>query len=174
MGVALPGLTAGLLIVLLTVLWGRFDARKTGPATPPTAEKQFLAPSVQVIPSVAPRATIEAVPAVSDQPAAPAPAAKFAASPTPDAQLRQNDLIAQASQRIESGDVAGAREILLKEANGSEGPVFFALAETYDPNMLSAWGARAVAPDVKIARELYRKALSLGVASAHGRLEALE
>jgi len=72
-GVALPGLAAGLLIVLLTVLWGRFDARKTGQATPPTAERQFLAPSVQVIPSAAP---IEAIPAVSDQPAAPAPSAK--------------------------------------------------------------------------------------------------
>jgi hypothetical protein len=47
-------------------------------------------------------------------------------------------------------------------------------AETYDPNMLGAWGARGVASDIARARELYRKAHSLGVASVHGRLEALK
>jgi hypothetical protein len=52
--------------------------------------------------------------------------------------------------------------------------VFFALAETYDPNMLTAWGVRGVAADIARARALYRKALSFGVATAHARLEALK
>jgi hypothetical protein len=36
--------------------------------------------------------------------------------------------------------VAGAREILLAAEDGSQGPVFFALAETYDPNILMPCG----------------------------------
>jgi formylglycine-generating enzyme required for sulfatase activity len=89
-------------------------------------------------------------------------------------QTAQDDVIAQASRRLEAGDVAGARELLAAAEDGSQGPVLFALAETYDPNMLTAWGARGVAADVARARALYRKALSLGVASAYARLEALK
>jgi hypothetical protein len=91
-----------------------------------------------------------------------------------DVRFASADVIAQASRRLESGDVLGAREILAAADRGNQGLISFALAETYDPNMLGAWGARGVAPDVARARELYRKALSLGVASAHGRLEALK
>jgi TPR repeat protein len=52
--------------------------------------------------------------------------------------------------------------------------VLFALAETYDPNMLAAWGTRGVTADVARARALYQKALGLGVASAQNRLDALK
>ena len=97
-----------------------------------------------------------------------------ARSSRPDhSQTSQNDVIAQASRRLESGDVAGARELLAAAEDGSQGPVLFALAETYDPNMLAAWGTRGIAADVARARALYRKAVILGVASAHGRLTAL-
>jgi len=48
----------------------------------------FDKPAQYVTGTFAPRATIDAVPPVTDQPAAPALVAKFAASPTPDAQLR--------------------------------------------------------------------------------------
>ena len=196
MGAALLGLAAGLMIVVPTVLWmsGWFEARRSNPATPHiTAAIEPKIPEVrtmkvQVHPvekseaaaqyvtgSVAPRAKIEAVPAVADQPAASALAAKFAEPSPADVQAHQhNDLIAQASRRLENGDVLGAREMLAAAEDGSQGPVLFALAETYDPNMLAAWGTRGVAADVARARALYRKALSLGVASAHGRLEALK
>jgi hypothetical protein len=196
MGAALLGLAAGLMIVVPTVLWmsGWFEARRSNPTTPrmvaaiepKIAEVRTM--KVQVHPvekpeavaqyvtgSVAPRATIEAVPAVADQPAASALAAKFAEPPPAETQAHQpNDLIAQASRRLENGDVMGAREMLAAAEDGSQGPVLFALAETYDPNMLAAWGTRGVPADVARARALYRKALSLGVASAHGRLEALK
>jgi hypothetical protein len=196
MGAALLGLAAGLMIVVPTVLWmsGWFEARRSNPATPHIAAAiepkiaEVRTMKVQVRPvekpeavsqyvtgSVAPRATIEAVPAVADQPAASALAAKFAEPPAADGQAHQhNDLIAQASRRLENGDVLGAREMLAGAEDGGQGPVLFALAETYDPNMLAAWGTRGVAADVARARALYRKALSLGVASAHGRLEALK
>ena len=85
-----------------------------------------------------------------------------------------DELLAQASRRVESGDVTGAREMLGSAEEAGQGPVSFALAETYDPNMLAAWGARGAVADVAKARALYRKALSLGVVSAQNRLEALQ
>ena len=84
-----------------------------------------------------------------------------------------DDLLAQARRRVDNGDVTGAREVLVAADDGAQGPVTFALAETYDPNMLAAWGSRGVAADVAKARALYRKALGLGVAHAQNRLEAL-
>jgi TPR repeat protein len=90
-----------------------------------------------------------------------------------EARARLDDLITQASQRVERGDVAGARQMLATAEEGSQGPAMFALAETYDPNMLAAWGSRGVSADVARARALYRKALNLGVANARNRLDAL-
>jgi hypothetical protein len=49
-------------------------------------------------------------------------------------QSRIDELLAQAAQRIESGDVEGARETLASADDGEQGAVSFALAETYDPN----------------------------------------
>ena len=86
---------------------------------------------------------------------------------------RIDELLAQAVQRIESGDVIGAREMLAGGDDGAQGSVSFALAETYDPNMLAAWGTRGVAADAAKARALYRKASGLGVTRAQNRLDAL-
>jgi hypothetical protein len=60
-------------------------------------------------------------------------------------QSRIDGLLAQAAQRVESGDVAGAREMLAGADDGGQGAVSFALAETFDPNMLAAWGTRVPA-----------------------------
>ena len=86
---------------------------------------------------------------------------------------RIDGLLAQAAQRIDSGDITGAREMLDGADDGGQGAVSFALAETYDPNMLAAWGTRGVAADAAKARELYQKAFDLGVAQAQKRLDAL-
>jgi hypothetical protein len=195
MGAALLGLAAGLTIVVPTVLWmsGWFETRKSNPPPPRVAAAiepkvaEVRTMKVQVQPvekaeavaqyvtgSVAPRPVVEATPVVADPPAASALAARFAEPPPAEPPAQHNDLIAQASRRVESGDVAGAREMLAAAEQGGQGLVSFALAETYDPNMLAAWGTRGVAADVARARALYRKALSLGVASANGRLEALK
>jgi hypothetical protein len=87
---------------------------------------------------------------------------------------RLEELLTQVRQRVESGDVGGARELLSNAEEGSQGAAVFALAETYDPNMLAAWGTRGVAADVAKARALYRKALSLGAERAQIRLDALK
>jgi hypothetical protein len=89
---------------------------------------------------------------------------------------RVEEILAQAARRVSSGDVIGARDMLAAAAaeDGAQGPVTFALAETYDPNMLVAWGSRGVTSDVVRARILYRKALEFGVTKANTRLEALK
>ena len=91
-----------------------------------------------------------------------------------DPKARIEELLSQVAQRIESGDVTGAREMLAGADDGGQGSVTFALAETYDPNMLAAWGTRGVAADAAKARALYRKAFGLGVARAQNRLDALK
>ena len=87
---------------------------------------------------------------------------------------RVEEILAQAVRRVSSGDVIGARDMLAAAEDGAQGPVTFALAETYDPNMLAAWGSRGVTSDIVKARALYRKALELGVTKANMRLEALK
>ena len=51
-----------------------------------------------------------------------------------------------------SEDVIGAREMLAGADNGTQGAISFALAETYDPNMLAEWGIRAIVADADKAR----------------------
>jgi hypothetical protein len=197
MGAALLGLAAGLMIVVPAVLWmsGWLEPRKAKPAAiahvaaattdlktaeirtvkvqvhplekPAEAAAQYVTGSIE--PRVAPESS-----QVAEQLSASALAAKFADAQVAEARTRLKDLLAQASRRVESGDVTGAREALATAEEGSQGPASFALAETYDPNMLAAWGSRGVAADVAKARALYRKALNLGVANAQNRLEALK
>ncbi len=89
-------------------------------------------------------------------------------------QSRAEEVLVQAARRIESGDITGARELLTGAEVQSIGQASFALAETYDPNMLAAWGTRGAVADVAKARALYAKALNLGVGRAMVRLEGLK
>jgi hypothetical protein len=56
---------------------------------------------------------------------------------------------------------------------GGGAPALFALAETYDPTTLAAWGTFGTQGDVAKARELYAKAFASGVQEAGDRLNAL-
>jgi hypothetical protein len=151
-------------------------------AKPQTRSMETAAATQYMTGSVEPRGSIEirkpeqtsppipvAVPAAPPQPA-PAPAPKVE-----DSRARAEELIAWAMRRAETGDVTGAREMLATAEGGAPGgPITFALAETYDPNKLAAWGTRGVAADSVKARALYTKALNLGVTRAQERLDALK
>jgi hypothetical protein len=145
---------------------GRVLVRPADPARPadksPESEAQFVKGNGEQ-PSPAP---VEA----KSPPLVPMIAAARLIDPN---QARIDGLLAQAAQHIESGDVAGAREMLAGADGAEQGSVSFALAETYDPNMLAAWGTRGVAADAAKARALYQKAFGLGVARAQNRLDAL-
>jgi hypothetical protein len=196
---AVLGLIAGLMIVVPAVLWlsgffnpqrsetvasraadarsapatrfaevktARVPVRPTDPARPAEALPESEAQSGKESVEQPSPATLEAKP--------PAPFPTIAAARLIDPnQARIEGLLAQAAQRVESGDVAGTREMLAGADDDGQGAVSFALAETYDPNMLAAWGTRGVASDAARARALYQKAFGLGVARAQNRLDAL-
>ena len=193
-GAAVLGLAAGLMVVVPSVLW--LSGWLGGPQTKASTARQPAAEQttgaiktadvkpvrVQVRPvertevtaqyvtaTVEPRPImIETTPPVVEQVPAPPPQAE---PPRP----RAEELVAQAERRIAGGDIAGAREVLASnDAPAASGPITFALAETYDPNMLAAWGTRGVAADVTKARSLYFKARDLGMARAQVRLDQLK
>lgn len=82
-------------------------------------------------------------------------------------------LMARAGQLLIVGDVAAARIVLDRAVESGDVQALFALAETYDPLSLSAWGTLGTQGDVAKARELYSRALAGGVQEAKDRLNAL-
>jgi hypothetical protein len=204
MGAAVLGLIAGLMIVVPAVLWlsGFFSAQKPGPTVAGRAAPAAIDARASADAKASDVNTVRVRPVDMARPAErpPEKAAQFVTGsvepprpvpveirpppppvlPVPTAarliepKARIEELLAQATQRIESGDVTGAREMLAGADDGGQGSISFALAETYDPNMLAAWGTRGAAADAAKARALYRKALSLGVARAQNRLDALK
>jgi hypothetical protein len=94
-------------------------------------------------------------------------------SPTVAPPKPEERLMARARQLVEQGNISAARSMLERAADGGNARAIFALAETYDSNMLSAWGAVGMHGDATKAEELYRKALAGGVEEANARLKAL-
>jgi hypothetical protein len=82
-------------------------------------------------------------------------------------------LMARASLLLSQGNVGAARMVLKRVAETGNASALFALAETYDPRVLSAWGAVGTQSDIAKARELYGKASAGGVHEAKDRLNAL-
>jgi hypothetical protein len=99
-------------------------------------------------------------------------AARPSAPKAPDS-LEAPRLMARASLLLSQGDVGGARIVLERAAETGGAPALFALAETYDPVVLSGWGTFGTQGDAAKARELYAKAFAGGVQEAKDRLDAL-
>ena len=199
MGSAVLGLITGLMIVVPAVLW--LTTQKSGPATAsrgaPSAADARAAPETKVVDVKTVRVPVRPMDPVRPLEKPPESAAQFVTAsveqPGPAAieakppqvpvvatarlvdpnKARIDELLAQSAQRIDSGDITGAREMLENADDGGQGAVSFALAETYDPNMLAAWGTRGVTADAAKARALYHKAFDLGVTQAEKRLDAL-
>jgi hypothetical protein len=74
---------------------------------------------------------------------------------------------------IASGDIAGARVILLRTAEARDPKGALALAATFDPIMLKKIGAYGIVADVSSARSWYEKAKEFGSEEAPRRLEML-
>jgi hypothetical protein len=79
-------------------------------------------------------------------------------------------LMARASRLLDQGNIGVARVVLERAAEMGSASALFALAETYDPAMLSAWRTFGTQGDVRKARELYAKAFAGGVREAKERL----
>ncbi|HEX2887877.1 hypothetical protein [Vineibacter terrae] len=82
-------------------------------------------------------------------------------------------LMVRASGLLSQGDIGSARAMLERAAEMGSVRAAFALAETYDPLILSTWRTYGTRGDAAKAREFYAKAQAGGVAEATVRLEAL-
>jgi tetratricopeptide (TPR) repeat protein len=114
----------------------------------------------------------------NDRPMIPAEntPATMAARPTAPEALGDPELarlISRASLLLSQGNIGTARIVLERAAETGSAPALFALAETYDPTTLAAWGTFGTQGDVARARKLYAKALAGGVLEAKDRLNAL-
>jgi hypothetical protein len=201
-GAAALGLLAGLIVVVPSVLWlsGWLGGPQTKAGRQPVADQSTSikvadVKTVRVVPiektenasqyvaaSVDPRQT-----AVGPQPSAvekppvvvpaPPPAAVLAPPPPPKVveppRPRIEDLVAEAKQRISMGDMAGARSVLANAQDLAPGPIAFALAETYDPNMLASWQTRGVPAEPEKAKALYMRAREFGDSRAQQRIDWL-
>ncbi|MDA9503438.1 hypothetical protein XI09_00970 [Bradyrhizobium sp. CCBAU 11386] len=83
-------------------------------------------------------------------------------------------LIARASGLLGQGDIGAARAVLERASELGSAQASFALAETYDPNILVKWGAYGTRGDAIKAREFYARAEAGGIKEAKERLDALE
>jgi TPR repeat protein len=74
---------------------------------------------------------------------------------------------------IASGDLAAARLVLRRAADGGDARSAMTLAETYDAAILEKLGVHGVVPDLAMARGWYEKAKQFGATEATQRLELL-
>jgi hypothetical protein len=89
-----------------------------------------------------------------------------------DAQRQQ--MAEDAAKAIREGDIAGARAILEKSMAAGDQTAVLALAETYDPVLLTAMKVKDVKADPQRARSLYEQAQKAGDKEARRRLAALK
>ena len=82
-------------------------------------------------------------------------------------------LMALASALVAQGNIAAARLVLERAAETGSAEASFALAETYDPLVLSKWGTYGTRGEATKARELYKKAQAGGIQEANDRISAL-
>jgi hypothetical protein len=148
------GLVTGLVVLLPIVLWQSSTVRKLERAAASQSAKLSAA-------APAPDGTLLLVTDTPTQ-AATDPASDDIAP-----------ILEEARQRIGAGDIIGARTVLAKSNAARNADTLFLSAETYDPNMLAAWGARGVTADPDRARALYAAANALGHDVADSRLAAL-
>ena len=165
----LLGLVLGLALVLPTVLWltGRFGETPALSRLQPSAVRD-----ADAVVSRQPEPVVRAVASVDPLTASPQPVVR--PSPEKRREDEADDLLKRAQEMIGDGNMVRAREILGDGLLADTPRGFFALAETYDPNILAATGARDVRAEVERARMLYAKALAGGVTAAENRLEALK
>jgi hypothetical protein len=80
-------------------------------------------------------------------------------------------LVDRARQLIDRGDISGARAVLERAAGMGSARALFILAQTFDPAVLSSWGAIGTEPNKERAQQLYTEAFAGGVQEAADRLE---
>ena len=83
------------------------------------------------------------------------------------------DLMRRGEAFIATGDLASARLVLQRAAEGGDARAALTLAGTYDPIVLEKLGIQGFASDIAAARTWYERAKEFGSAEAPRRLEML-
>ena len=138
--------------------------REIAPA-PETVAKPTAQP-LQMAMNVAPPSQVQTPPAPLAAPSAPGSRLDIAAT-------EQQDLMVRVAAMIRQGDIAGARVILSRLERAGNSRAVFALAQTYDPQMLNQWNVYGIKPDLEKATDLYRRAADEGIGAAKERLAAI-
>ena len=84
-----------------------------------------------------------------------------------------NGLLARAKALVAQGNILAARGVLERAAETGSAQATFALAETYDPNVLATWKTRGTRGDATRARDLYARAYDGGIEAAKDRSNSL-
>ena len=137
------------------------SSRLDAPAEPATKSEPRVAPILQAHPQLEPA------------PALGAPPASFSSEPRSLPPDEVAVLVQRARDRIRQGNIAAARRLLERAAEGEHGEALFALAETYDPGKLAEWGVIGTLPNITKAKDLYEKAAARGISPAKERLLTL-
>jgi hypothetical protein len=146
----------------------------------PTLNEGFLAmaaPAPAVLPSVA---AAEPAPVPGPQALEPAPApASPRAQPGPATTVHLDTaeiaaMVKRGKDFLLTGDLASARLLLRRAAEGGSAEAALALGATFDPLVIRRLGAIGAAPDIAQARQWYQRAADLGSAAAMGQLAKLE
>lgn len=161
------GLGLGLVVIAPVLIWTM--PGPAGPARPHVNHARQASPAAEMQGLIA-VASSDPSWQMSGKAAADAGAAPADAGEDP----AQAILLARSELLASTGDLAGARQLLRESSDPSRAAIVFALAETFDPNMLAAWGLRNALADAGQARGLYEQALAKGVERARARLEALQ
>jgi TPR repeat protein len=82
-------------------------------------------------------------------------------------------LMARANGLLSQGNISGARIFLERAIEMGSAGASFAIAETYDPRVLSGWKTYGTRGDAAKAREFYAKAAAGGIEQAKDRLKSL-
>ena len=82
-------------------------------------------------------------------------------------------LTTRAKALLAQGNIGAARSLLERAVEMGSAEASFALAETYDPRILSSWGTYGTRGDASKARELYAKAMVGGIQEAKDRFNTL-
>ena len=82
-------------------------------------------------------------------------------------------LLARAKALVVQGNILAARGVLERAAETGSAQATFALAETYDPNVLATWRTRGTRGDATRARDLYARAYEGGIKAAKDRSNSL-
>jgi hypothetical protein len=134
-------------------------------APPPPLAAAPISPAPQPIPQTA-------VASASSDSAVTPPAPQ--ADPVRDVNVNEvGSLTRRAQEMLTTGDVKGARALLLRATDARDSRAAYSLAKSYDPILLRQSGAPNAAPDLAQARAWYQKAREWGAPEAQHQLDAL-